>query len=107
MKRKTVICFCIFLVIASFTKLAAEEIKVYAPVAQNFLIDEKDYVRYSPVNIFDDNVKCIRRERIQPPDERLDACGNDFLAVTVMRCLFHAEGAVEILLRLPHKFLTV
>ena len=55
MKRKTLICFCIFLVIASFTKLAAQEIKVYAPIAQNFLIDEKDYVRYSPVNIFDDN----------------------------------------------------
>ena len=55
MKRKTVICFCIFLVIASFTKLAAQEIKVYAPVAQSFLIDEKDYVRYSPMNIFDDN----------------------------------------------------
>ena len=43
MKRKIVICFCIFLGFASFTNLAAEEIKVYAPVAQNFLIDEKDY----------------------------------------------------------------
>ena len=41
--------------IASFTKLVAQEIKVYAPVAQKFLVDEKDYVRYSPVNLFDDN----------------------------------------------------
>lgn len=55
MKRKIVICFCIFLGFAGFTNLAAEEIKVYAPVAQSFLIDEKDYIRYSPVNIFDDN----------------------------------------------------
>ncbi len=44
---------------AGFTNLAAEEIKVYAPVAQNFLIDEKDYVRYSPVNIFDDNSESV------------------------------------------------
>lgn len=55
MKRKIVISFCIFLSFASFTNLVAQEIKVYAPVAQKFLIDEKDYVRYSPVNLFDDN----------------------------------------------------
>ena len=55
MKKKIVISFCIFLSFASFTNLAAEEIKVYAPVAQKFLVDEKDYVRYSPVNLFDYN----------------------------------------------------
>ena len=55
MKRKIVISFCIFFIFVSFTNLVAQEIKVYAPVAQKFLIDEKDYVRYSPVNLFDDN----------------------------------------------------
>lgn len=36
------------------TFLFAEEIKIYAPIAQNFLIDRNNYVRYSPLNMFDD-----------------------------------------------------
>ena len=35
------------------SKIFSEDIKIYAPVAQKLLIDKNDYVRYSPVNMFD------------------------------------------------------
>lgn len=35
------------------SKIFSEDIKIYAPVAQKMLIDKNDYVRYSPVNMFD------------------------------------------------------
>lgn len=45
--------FVIFLLISSY--LFADEIKIYAPVAQQMLIDKNNYVRYSSLNMFDDN----------------------------------------------------
>ena len=37
------------------SNLFANEIKIYAPVAQQMLIDKNNYVRYSSLNMFDDN----------------------------------------------------
>ena len=51
MKNK-VLFVCIFIIC---TKLFGNEIKIYAPVVQNILIDKNDYVRYSPINIFDNS----------------------------------------------------
>lgn len=50
MKKKL---FIIFLLISSC--LFADEIKIYAPVAQQMLIDKNNYLRYSSLNMFDDN----------------------------------------------------
>ena len=51
MKNK-VLLFCIFIIC---TKLFGNEIKIYAPSAQNILIDNNNYVRYSPINMFDNS----------------------------------------------------
>ena len=45
--------FFIFILLSSY--LFANEIKIYAPVAQQMLIDKNNYVRYSSLNLFDDN----------------------------------------------------
>ena len=45
--------FIIFIILSS--NLFANEIKIYAPVAQQMLIDKNNYVRYSSLNMFDDN----------------------------------------------------
>lgn len=45
--------FIIFMILSS--NLFANEIKIYAPVAQQMLIDKNNYVRYSSLNMFDDN----------------------------------------------------
>ena len=45
--------FIIFILISS--SLFANEIKIYAPVSQQMLIDKNNYVRYSSLNLFDDN----------------------------------------------------
>lgn len=51
MKNK-ILFVCIFILC---TKLFGNEIKIYAPVAQNFLIDKNNYVRYSTLNMFDNS----------------------------------------------------
>ncbi|MCQ2591144.1 MAG: hypothetical protein MJ188_00040 [Treponema sp.] len=51
MKKVLVIVFA-FLICSG---LFAEKIKIYAPVAQQMLVDKNNFVRYSPVNMFDDN----------------------------------------------------
>ncbi len=51
--RNTYVLICVG--IFSLTRLASEEIVIYAPVAQNILIDQRNSVRYSPINLFDDN----------------------------------------------------
>lgn len=45
--------FIIFILISS--SLFANEIKIYAPVSQQMLIDKNNYVRYSSLNMFDNN----------------------------------------------------
>lgn len=60
--KKICILLCLTLIasnIFSFEKNKHQDfenkIKIYAPVAQQILIDKNNYIRYSPVNILDDN----------------------------------------------------
>jgi len=48
--KNRIIFVCFFIIC---TKLFGNEIKIYTAASQNFLIDKNNYVRYSPINIFD------------------------------------------------------
>ena len=67
MKRFAIVFFCIFIL---GTKLFGNEIKIYAPVAQNFLIDKNNYIRYSPINIFDNSSETVFAVTFNEIDKR-------------------------------------
>lgn len=54
--EKNILFVCIFILC---TKLFGNGIKIYTATAQNFLIDKNNYVRYSPINIFDNSPETV------------------------------------------------
>lgn len=56
MWKKDLLCI---LALFNTSIMFAEEIKIYAPVAQNVLVDENNYIRYSPINMFDYNSSTV------------------------------------------------
>ncbi len=54
--KKNILFVCIFILC---TKLFGNGIKIYTATAQKFLIDKNNYVRYSPINIFDNSPETV------------------------------------------------
>ena len=54
--KKKVLLICAFILC---TKLFGNEIKIYTAAAQKILIDKNNYVRYSPINIFDNSPETV------------------------------------------------